>query len=186
MKKILRKLKNLLIPNDDPAQKEMQFLIAHGLRVGKNFRSFSPYAFDSNWPWLITVGDDVTISTNVKVLAHDASTNHVGAHTKIGLVSIGNNVFVGSGSIILCNTRIGDNVIIGANSVVSHDIPGNSVAAGNPAKIICSIEEYQTKHLEALQTHPYFNQHSWDAWMNASPAEWEMMRSKLKDTFGYV
>ena len=51
-------------------------------------------------------------------------------------VTIGNNVWIGSGSIILPGVSIGDNSIIGAGSVVTKNIPDNCVAAGNPAKII--------------------------------------------------
>lgn len=167
-------------------QAEMEYLIAHGLRVGKNFQSFTDYPFDSNWPWLITVGDNVLISTNVRILAHDASTNYAGTHTKIGIVEIGNDVFIGSGSIILCNTRIGNNVIIGAGSVVSHDVPSDSVVAGNPAKIVCSMREFREKHQKNLKDHVYFNKHRWNEWKDASPDEWAEMRDKLKDTFGYV
>ena len=109
-----------------------------------------------------------------------------GAHTKIGIVRIGNNVFIGADSIVLCNTRIGDNVVIGAGSVVTHDIPSNSVYAGNPAKFICSFDEYRKKHLENLKTHTYFNQHLWQEWPNVSDEEKAEMRRKLEDTFGYV
>lgn len=164
----------------------MEYLLAHGLRVGENFRSYTEYPFDANWPWLITVGNNVLISTNVKILAHDASTVRAGAHTKIGIVEIGDNVFIGSGTIVLCNTRIGSNVIIGAGSVVSYDIPDNTVAAGNPAKVICTMEAFSARHQENLKTHHYFDQHRWDKWMEASPEEQEDMRRKLKDTFGYV
>lgn len=126
------------------------------------------------------------ISTNVRILAHDASTNYAGTHTKIGIVEIGNDVFIGSGSIILCNTRIGNNVIIGAGSVVSHDVPSDSVVAGNPAKIVCSMREFREKHQKNLKDHVYFNKHRWNEWKDASPDEWAEMRDKLKDTFGYV
>lgn len=57
-------------------------------------------------------------------------------------MTIGNEVFVGAGSIILPGVHIGNRVIIGAGSVVTKDIPDNSVAAGNPAKVICPIDEY--------------------------------------------
>lgn len=57
-----------------------------------------------------------------------------------------NNVFIGSGTRILYNTRIGNNVIIGANSLVNKDIPDNSVYAGVPARRICSFDEYVEKH----------------------------------------
>ena len=57
-----------------------------------------------------------------------------------------NNVFIGSGSRILFNTRIGNNVIIGSDSLVTKDIPDNSVYAGVPARRICSFDEYVEKH----------------------------------------
>lgn len=102
------------------------------------------------------------LSSNVRILAHDASTGKAGAHTKIGIVRIGNNVFIGADSIVLCNTRIGDNVIIGAGSVVTHDVPSNSIYAGNPARFVCSFDEFQEKHLKNLETKPYFSEHRWD------------------------
>lgn len=167
-------------------QKNMDYLLAHGLKIGNNFHSFSEYAFDANWPWLISVGDNVTFSTNVTVLAHDASPAMFKMPTKLGIVRIGNNVFVGTGTIILCNTRIGNNVVIGAGSIVSGDIPDNSVVAGTPAKIVCTIDEFCEKHQENLKTHPFFTQRRWDDWKNATPDEWDEMRRALSDTFGYI
>lgn len=126
------------------------------------------------------------LASDVRILAHDASTGFTGAHTKIGCVTIGNNVFIGADSIVLCNTRIGDYVIVGAGSVVTNDLPSNGVYAGNPAKYICSFEEYKNKHMTNLNTHPYFSEHKWDEWGKASSEEWEKMRERLEDTFGYV
>lgn len=182
---ILQKMGHIL-RGGNSAQQEMKYLLEHGLKIGNNFQSYSPYAFDANWPWLISVGDDVMLSTNVKILAHDASTNYIGAHTKIGCVTIGNKVFIGTGSIILCNTHIGNNVVIGAGSVVSHDIPDNSVAAGNPARVIYTMDEFRKKHQQALKDHPYFNKYKWNEWRNASPEDWEEMRKALDGTYGYV
>lgn len=56
-----------------------------------------------------------------------------------GIIHIGNNVWIGDKATILGGVKIGDNVIIGANSVVTHNIPSNSTAVGNPAKIIKTI-----------------------------------------------
>lgn len=64
-------------------------------------------------------------------------------------IKIGNNVYIGTGSIILPGVTIGDNVIIGAGSVVTKDIPSNTVFAGIPARFIKSIEEYK----DGIQTH---------------------------------
>lgn len=53
---------------------------------------------------------------------------------------------IGASSVVLPNVRIGNNVIIGAGSVVTKDIPDNVVCAGNPAKVICSLDEYIKKY----------------------------------------
>ena len=137
---------------------DLRWCIDHGFRHGDNFNCFTPDAIDSNYPWLITVGDNVTISSDVKILAHDASTLLTKSHTKVGIVNIGDNVFIGAGTIVLCNTRIGDNVVIGANSVVTHNLAANGVYAGNPAKFICSFDDYKAKHERALKTHRYFTE----------------------------
>lgn len=82
------------------------------------------------------------------ILTHDASLERFVGNgcVKIGRVKIGNNVFIGINSVILPNVNIGDNVIIGAGSIVSKSIPNNSVAVGNPARVISSIDEYVEKH----------------------------------------
>ena len=71
-----------------PEKAAMDYCFAHGFTAGKNFHYNSGYPIDANWPWLISVGDDVTLSSNVRSLAHDASTVKVGAHAKIGIVKI--------------------------------------------------------------------------------------------------
>lgn len=183
MRKILEKLRFL---RKSPEKRQMDYLLSHGLTVGKNFQSCSPYAFDAGWPWLISVGDNVTFSTNVTVLAHDASPTMFHSPAKVGLVKIGSNVFVGTGVTILCDTRIGNNVIIGAGSVVSRDIPDNSVVAGNPARVICTINEFREKHSRSRETRPYFTQYQWDAWADAPQEAQNAMREALEDGFGYV
>ena len=65
-----------------------------------------------------------------------------------GGVSIGNNVFIGVRTTILKGVHIGNNVIIGANSLVNHDVPDDCVVAGNPAKVIMTMEEYYKKRKE--------------------------------------
>ena len=111
-----------------------------GVTIGNNVHIFNSF-IDPLFPFLITIGDNTTL-TDVKVLAHDASTNKQLGYTKIGKVTIGSNCFIGARSLILPGVTIGNNIIIGAGSVVTKDIPENSVAVGNPCHIVKSYEDY--------------------------------------------
>lgn len=91
-------------------KKDLDYYKKRGLSIGENVECYSIDGIDSLFPWLITIGNNVTISTNVQILTHDSSTFFVGAHTRVGEVNIGNNVFIGTKSIILPNVSIGDNV----------------------------------------------------------------------------
>ena len=72
-------------------------------------------------------------------------------------VRIGNDVFVGAGTIILPGVDIGNRVIIGAGSVVTKSIPDNSIAVGNPAKVIGSYDEYLNKQKSLMEKVPKFS-----------------------------
>ena len=88
----------------------------------------------------ITIGDNALIGHNVVIatLNHDMDPSKRGSMTPKP-VKIGARVWIGSGSIILPGVTIGDNSVIGAGSIVTKDIPENSVAVGNPARVIRSI-----------------------------------------------
>lgn len=107
-------------------------------------------------PYLITIGDNVTL-TMLRLLTHDASTKKFLGYTKFGRVTIGSNVFVGAGTVILPGTTIGNNVIIGAGSVVASDIPDNSVAVGQPCRKICTIEEYLGRMRNLMDKYPVYD-----------------------------
>lgn len=102
----------------------------------------------------ITLNNDCVISKKVVFLTHDfsitialkAAGQNKNEDVSIdGNIVIGNNVFIGLRSTILPGTNIGDNTVIGAGSLVKGNIPSNSVVAGNPAKIIMTIDEYLKK-----------------------------------------
>ena len=133
-------------------------LIKRGLVVGKKFLRMNNVLIDDSHPWLITIGDNVTLAPRVHILAHDASTKvHLG-YTKIGCVTIGDRVFVGAESVILPGVTIGSDVIIGANSTVTHDIPNGMVVVGSPARVICTTEEYLQKEKERMKTCPIYGE----------------------------
>ena len=123
-------------------------LVKRGLKVGQNFKAIKDNIIDPSHCWHIEIGDNVVMAPKSHILAHDASTGLFNGYTKVANVKIGSNVFIGAGSIVLMGVTVGDNVIIGAGSIVIKDIPANSVAAGNPARVICSLDDYLKK--EAL------------------------------------
>jgi len=97
---------------------------------------------------LITLGERVVISKYVILLTHDYSVTTglfaigAGPATDIAVrrpITIGQNVFIGMGAIVLPGTVIGDNVIIGAGSVVRGEIPSDSVVLGNPGRVISTV-----------------------------------------------
>lgn len=123
-----------------------------GMKVGKNV-SFVNMPHVSSEPYLISIGDNTTVSFDVAFITHDAATRVIrnlpdgNKETVIyGPIQIGSNCFIGARTTILPNVTIGDNTIIGANSLVNKDIPDNVVAAGNPCKVICTLDEYRRKH----------------------------------------
>lgn len=160
-------------------------LVARGLRVGKNFNRQGGCIIDPPHCWLIAIGDDVTLASRVYILAHDASTKaHLG-YAKIGVVRIGNRVFVGANSTILPNVSIGDDVVIGAGSLVTSDIPSNSVAVGNPARVVSSTSDYVEKNRELLASRPTYGE-SWTLRGGISNAEKTQMFETLKGGIGFV
>ena len=124
------------------------------------------------------------ISLNVTILTHDTTTAYAGDRVKVGRVRILDHSFIGANSTILCNVSIGPESIVGAGSVVSKDVPPNSVYAGNPARFVCSVDDFIQKHkrwgnhkplFEAGRfTHPYIREHQ-KAYLNEG----------VRDTFGY-
>lgn len=131
-------------------------LISMGMTVGKNFKRLNGTILDPSHCWLIEIGDNVTMAPRVHILCHDASTKHFLGYTKIGRVSIGDNVFIGAETVILPGVTIGNNVIIGANSTVTHDIPDGSLAFGSPAMVIGSVDDYLKKQEDNMKNAPVY------------------------------
>lgn len=160
-------------------------LIKRGMIVGNNFQRQNEVILDPDHCWLIEIGDNVTIAPRVHILCHDASTKTFLGYTKIGRVNIGNNVFIGAETVVLPNVTIGDNVIIGANSTVTKDIPPNSVVVGNPAHVLCTLEEYLAKEKSEKDRLPFFGE-EYTLRKNVSMNKRMEMKKILKDTKGYI
>jgi len=124
-------------------------LVRNGLSLGRDVYLNDGFFLDPSHCFLITIEDGVVFGPGVKIFAHDASSLKVAGKTKIGLVRLGRNCFVGADSVILPASSIGPGSILGAQSLLSGHIPEGQVWGGNPAKFIMTVEEYRTR-IEAM------------------------------------
>ena len=117
-----------------------------GVTVGAGCRIYVR-SFGSE-PFLISVGDRVTITSGVRLLTHDGSTWLVrdadgNRYQRYSPIKIGNDVFIGVNAIIMPGVSVGSRVVIGAGSVVTRDVSDGVVVAGNPARVIRDIDSFE-------------------------------------------
>lgn len=114
-----------------------------GVNLGRN--NFISSHFWSSEAYLITIGNNCSISHGVKMFTHGGARvarKKIPLFDIFGKVSIGNYVYIGNNSLIMPGVEIGDNVLIAAGSVVTKSVPSNMVVGGNPARILCTTDEY--------------------------------------------
>jgi maltose O-acetyltransferase len=120
------------------------------IRIGARcFANFGLVAVDVA---AITIGNDVQICPNVQLLTatHPVDPEPRRQGWEAGKpITIGNNVWLGGGAIVLPGVSIGENTVVGAGAVVTRDLPANVVAAGNPARVIRALGRASHRDLEA-------------------------------------
>jgi len=126
-----------------------------GVKVGRDCRFYGPdFGFE---PFLIEIGDNVIISGRVQFITHDGAVQIFRKEipnivNRYGKIKIGNNCFIGFGTIILPNVQLGTNCIVAAGSVVADSFPDDSVIIGNPAKVIFKTSLYKKLSLSSRLT----------------------------------
>lgn len=128
------------------------YLAAMGVRVGKDCRIYGiPEEVFGSEPYLVRLGDHVSITSGVRFISHDGGVwvfrDRYPDLDVFGPITVGSNVFIGVNAVIMPGVTIGDNVVVGTGAVVTRDIPANSVAAGVPARVVRSLDEYLARSL---------------------------------------
>lgn len=134
-------------------ERYIKFLRNSGVLIGENIRfhgGVRSISIDITRPSLVTIGSNISFNKNFTLLTHDWGGYVIRNKYKeflasSGAVNIGNNIVFGRNVTVLKGVTIGDNCIIGFNSVVTKDIPSNSVAVGSPARVVSSLEDYYQK-----------------------------------------
>ncbi|MEE9190532.1 MAG: acyltransferase, partial [Candidatus Neomarinimicrobiota bacterium] len=166
------------------SSKRVKSLKKMGVVIGENVTIRHGTIFDMSRPFLIEIGNNVRIAPNCHFFTHDASMNYHLNKTLIGKIRILDNSFIGAKSLVLPNVTIGPNSIIGAGSVVTKSIPEQTVFAGNPAKFICSLDDFLHKHKSFSKNHPHYSYYKFHGdWI--SEANKTKMARELDSTFGY-
>lgn len=174
IKKIIKRILRI-----DKEKQYLEKLKLRGFKVGLNFNMYGK-CIDWGHCYLIEIGDDVTI-TNCTILAHDASMKKDIGYSRVGKVKIGSRVFIGWGSIVLPNTIIGNDVIIGAGTVVTRNIPNDSIVVGNPGRIIGKKSDFIERHKNYLKQKPVYNTY----WPDKTKDEINQMIIELQNQDGY-
>jgi acetyltransferase-like isoleucine patch superfamily enzyme len=125
-----------------------------GVKVGKGSRIYTR-SF-SGEPWLVSIGDRVTVAPGVDFITHDASScllqDGKGRRYRYARITVGNDVFIGAKAIVLPGVRIGNRVIVAAGSVINRSIPDNCVVAGVPARFLRSFDEFERHGLATFRS----------------------------------
>ncbi len=153
---IVRKIQQILVRRSSDTF--TRYLTNNGVSIGDGtyFQDPKYTEIDLTRPSLVTIGKNCFFNKHVEFHTHDW-VSHVFLHSgreminSSGPIKIGNNVAFGRHVTVLKNVTIGDNCFIGAHSLVTHSIPSGSIAAGIPARVIMTLEEYYSKRLKVRE-----------------------------------
>jgi maltose O-acetyltransferase len=133
-------------------------LRAMGMHLGVRCNLPLSTWIDTSHCHLVSIGDNCGFGDGCVILAHDAMCNQWLDATRVGRVTIHDSCHFGARTVILPGVEIGPRAIVGAGSVVTRSIPADSVAAGNPARVLCTLDELlakQKKRMEGAPTFPF-------------------------------
>jgi maltose O-acetyltransferase len=132
------------------------------MHIGEGVRLPGSTLIDTSHCFLITIEDWCFFGPECAILAHDAQMDEFLDAGRIGRVIIRSHSHIGARAVILPGVEIGPRTIVGANSTVSRSLPPDTVCVGNPARVLCSLDEYLAKHRSRLTSSPTFDYMSYD------------------------
>ena len=120
-----------------------------GVKIGKN--SFISTRFWSSEPYLISIGNNVAVTAGVRFFTHGGGRTAREKYPKFdvfGKITVEDWAYIGSCSLIMPGVTIGHGALVAAGSVVTKSVAPRTVVGGNPAKYICTVDEYIERNLK--------------------------------------
>jgi acetyltransferase-like isoleucine patch superfamily enzyme len=121
-------------------------------------------------PYLVTLGDRVS-ATDTAFVTHDGGVWVLREEDEfrnadlLAPITVGDNVFLGSGCLIMPGVTIGSNAVVGARSLVLQDVPDGSIVAGVPARVLRTVDEYREKARERATPTAHLDRPAKRAWI---------------------
>jgi len=133
------------------------YLRSLGVRIGTGCQILTPPTNFGTEPWLIEIGDRVTLSQEVLLVTHDGSSRLFREKysaspwgNKFAPIRILDNSFIGARAILLPGVTVGPDSIVGAGSVVTKTVPPGTAWAGVPARHLASLAELEARYREQI------------------------------------
>jgi hypothetical protein len=134
------------------------YLRRAGARVGSRTTLLNRVGEFGSEPWLIEIGSDVAIASGVAFVTHDGASRVFRGSipgssafgNRFGPIRVRDNCVIGMRAILMPGVTIGPDSIVGAGSVVTRDVPPRTVAAGVPARVLCTLDEYVERYRQAM------------------------------------
>jgi maltose O-acetyltransferase len=153
-----------------------------GMHIGTDVWLPASTWIDTSHCYLISIGDHCGFGEECLILAHDAQMDEFLDAARIGRVVIHPSCHIGARTVILPGVEIGPRTIVGASSVVTASLPADTVCVGNPARVICGLEEYLERHRKRITAGPTFEYDH-----RAPTAEWRAaVRAAVQDSDAYI
>ncbi len=160
--RFVRRLYHLLNRREEDSSlpkslREAELWRKKGLSIGENTHLVGQVTFGRGGKDPIVIGSNCVL-VNCAILGHDACTNRIlGISSSPAIpVIIEDDCFIGHGAIILMGVRVGRGAIVGAGSVVTSDVLAGTVVAGNPARMICTVDELVERRKKMALQHPEY------------------------------
>lgn len=137
-------------------ERRWRHLRSLGMKIGDDVLLPGSTWIDPDFCHLIEIGDHAGFGEGCVLLAHDAQIDEFLDAARVGRIVIRESCHIGTRAVVLPGVEMGPRTIVGAGSVVSRSLPPDSVCAGSPAKVICSLDEYLERHRARLAARPRF------------------------------